>query len=95
MKQQYNSDRVWTCRIKKRHRKDLSIEEIEEIVDAAKEPFRYHKDIAQKFRVPAQLVSTLVRESQKKPENLEARRDREHLDERKRQAIEEVVTARL
>ena len=29
LKQLHNSDRVWTCRLKKRHRKGLSIEEIE------------------------------------------------------------------
>ena len=46
LKQLRDIDRVWTCKLKKRHRKDLSIEEIEEILEAAKQPYRLHKDIA-------------------------------------------------
>ena len=63
LKQQRVKDQVWTSKIKKRHRKDLTIEEMEAIVAATHLPFRHHKDVAQQFRVPARLVSVLVQES--------------------------------
>ena len=81
--------------MKKRHRKDLSAEEIEEIVAATKEPFRLHKDVAEQFRIPAQLVSGLAREAEKKPEKLQQKRNREHIEEQKRAAIEESVSLML
>ena len=59
----------------------MTISEIEAIVAATKEPFRLQKDVAQTFRVSAQLVSVLAREAIKKPEKLEARREREQLHE--------------
>ena len=34
-------------RYKKRHRKDLSADEIEKILAATKEPYRLHRDVAQ------------------------------------------------
>ena len=69
----------------------MSVEEIEAIVAAAREPFRLHKDIAQKFRVPALLVSGLVKEAEKQPEKLQAKRENEILEEKKRMAIEDAV----
>ena len=95
LKQLRVADKVWTCKLKKRHRKDLSVEEIQAIVRESEEPFRYHKDIAQKFRIPARLVGALVQESQKKPEKLQSQFHKELLEERKRQAIEEAVDSRL
>ena len=41
-----DKDRVWTCKLKKRHRKDLSIEEIEAIAADSRKSYVYHKDIA-------------------------------------------------
>lgn len=43
----YVNDRVWTCKFKKRHRKDLTVDEIERIVANSQEPMLHHKDIAQ------------------------------------------------
>ena len=83
LREMYDNDRVWTCKLKKRHRKDLTIEEIKEIVAAAQEPFHLQKDIAQKYRISAQLVSILIQESIKKPEKLINQRNKEHLAERK------------
>ena len=33
-------------KFKKRYRKDLSSKEVQEIIDASKQPFKLHKDIA-------------------------------------------------
>ena len=84
------------CRkYKKRHRKDLSPEDIEAIIAAAKVPHRLHKDIAQEFKIPAILVGKLVKESMKEPEKLEAYRTRLQQAEGKKQAIEEAATELL
>ena len=49
------------CRkYKKRHRKDLTPEEIDEIIRVASEPFALHKVIAQRFHITQQLVFCLV-----------------------------------
>ena len=42
-----------------------------QVLAATKEPYRLHKDIAKEFRIPAILVSRLLKESQLKPEKLE------------------------
>ena len=44
---QSKKDKAMCRKYKKRHRKDLTPEEIEAIVAAANVPFRLHKDIAQ------------------------------------------------
>ena len=81
------------CRkYKKRHRKDLTPEEIEAIVAAAKVPNKLHKDIAQEFKIPAILVGKLVKESTVNPEKLDGYRTRLKLKEEKKQAIEDVTT---
>ena len=95
LKQQRVRDRVWSSKLKKRRRKDLSIEEVEAIVAAAEEPFKHHKDISQQFRVSARLVSGLVQDSIKNPKKLNAYREKETLDERKRMAIEEETAKML
>lgn len=77
---------------KKRHRKELSVEDIESIVAASKEPFQYHSVIAKRFRISELLVRTLIKEAKKQPEKLEAQRQRVQLDIDKRDAIEDVVT---
>ena len=46
LKQMRDADRVWACQLKKRHRKDLSVEEVQAIVAQSKLPFRHHKDVA-------------------------------------------------
>ena len=45
LKQQRVRDRVWSSKLKKRKRKDLTVEEVEDIVAAAQEPYKHHKDI--------------------------------------------------
>ena len=84
------------CRkFKKRHRKDLSCKEIEEIVAATKAPLRLHKDIAQQYRVPANLVGRLAKEARLQPEKIEKLQTEELLSVRKRQVIEDAVTGML
>ena len=63
-----------TCRIsKKRHLKNLSEAEVDEIIAASKQPGWLMKDIAQKFRIEPQLVGKLCREAVRKPEERERR----------------------
>ena len=95
LKQERVRDRVWSSKLKKRRRKDLTIEEVEAIVAAAKEPYMHHKDVSQRFRVPARLVSDLVQESIKKAGKLNTYLEKEKLDERKRMAIEEETAKML
>ena len=71
------------------------MEEVEAIIKAAKEPYRLHKDIAQKFRVSSQLVGGLVRDSVKCPEKLAALHQRVKDDVVKKDAIEEAATRML
>ena len=56
--------------MKKRYRKDLTADEIEKILEETKQPFCYHRVVADKFKITVQLVTTLVRESKKQPEKL-------------------------
>ena len=58
---------MWAGKLKKRHVKDLSLDEIDAIVSATKQPYRLQKDIAQQFRVSALLVSGLAREAERNP----------------------------
>lgn len=77
---------------KKRHLKNLTDEEVEEIIAAAKKPGWFRTDIAQKYRVPVSLVNKLCKEAEKQPEKMEARRRREQLQEEKKDVIEEITT---
>ena len=43
-------------KLKKRHRKDLTADEIESIVLAVRQPFCSMKDVAMRFRLPVSLV---------------------------------------
>ena len=60
LREQRNHQEVVNKRSKKKQRKDLTIEQMQEIVDATFEPFRTHKDIAQRYRVSQNVVSKLV-----------------------------------
>ena len=80
---------------KKRHRKDLTVDEVEALVAATKQPFRLHRDVAQQFRVSTNLVSCLVLEAERKPEKLSKKRDLERKAEEKRRAVEDVVSSML
>ena len=95
LKRQSQLDRAFYSNQKKRHRKDLSYEEIKQVLEATKQPYRLHKDIAKEFRIPAILVSRLVKESQLKPEKLEQKQADEILTARKKQVVEETTTAML
>lgn len=68
LKRQAQTDKAFYRKFKKRHRKDLSSEEIRQIVEAAKQPFKSHKDVAQEFKLTGQLVHVLVKEAEKRPE---------------------------
>ena len=70
LRQQAQSDRVCCRRYKKRHRKDLTADEIEKILEATKQPFMMHRDVAQQFKISHRLVVDLVREAQKQPGKL-------------------------
>ena len=63
LKRQRQHDRADCRKYKKRTRKDLSCDEIEELLNAAKEQHRLHKDLAQQFKIPPVLVGRLVKES--------------------------------
>ena len=66
------------AKAKRRKLKDLTVEEIQEIVAATHEPYRMQKDIAFEYRVSPQLVSVLVKDAARRPERLEnLRRKRE------------------
>ena len=81
--------------MKKRQRKDLTPDEIEEIVAATNKPYHRYEDVAQKYRITNQLVTVLVRESKKKPDAIKEQRSRIMKVQRKREAIEETVTSLL
>ena len=61
-------------RFKKRHLKDLREDEVDEIISMSKQPGWLQKDIAQKYCVPRQLVGSLCKESEVRPEKMAARR---------------------
>ena len=92
---QSNWDKGVCTKFKKRHRKDLTVEEIESIVLKAKEPFCMLKDVAQQFRLTPFLVGKLVKESETKPEKLKELRDQVELKRRRRDAIENSVAKML
>ena len=95
MKEQANKEKGAGNKLKKRHRKYLSAEEIEDIVDATLEPFGTHHVVAQKFRVTPSLVGRLVREPIKKPEVLQKLRERVGATKEKKEAVEMAVTKML
>ena len=82
-------------KLKKRHRKDLTADEIEAIVIATRQPFCLLKDVALRFRLPVSLVGRLVREAEKKPETQMALRERTKLTNQKKVAIESSVNRLL
>ena len=61
-------------RSKKRHRSQLSADEVEEIIEASKVPYKRHKDIAFEHRFSHTLIGRLIRESTRAPEKLKALR---------------------
>ena len=91
MKEQDNWDKGVSNKLKKRHRKDLSADEIQAIVAASREPFCSLKDVAQRYRLTPNLVGRLVKESETKPEAINELREREQLKRQKRDAIEVAV----
>ena len=74
LKKRCNLDRAIGQKFKKRHRKDLTADEIQAVINATKKPFHFYKDVAKEFRIPVTLVGSLVKDSEKRPEKLEARR---------------------
>ena len=73
-KQQQRKEKAMCSRFKRRYRKDLSVDELEKIVAATKQPFRLHKDIAQEFMITARLVGVISSEAEKKPKKLDLKR---------------------
>ena len=67
LREQRNQQEVVYKRAKKKRRSDLTVEEIEEILQAVQEPYRTHRDIALKYRVSVNVVSKLVRDSRRAP----------------------------
>ena len=84
MKQQREHERAPCNKYKKRHRKDLTPDDIEAIVAASKIPHRLHKDIVQEFKIPIYLVSRLVKESIEDPRKLDVYRSKLRLDQEKK-----------
>ena len=80
------------CRqYKPRHRKSLSVTELQAIVDAYTKDYMSQEDVARKFRVTTTLVSNLVAESKKKPEKMKEAKYRVKLDSERRKAIQQIV----
>ena len=95
LRQQAKYEKGPNNRLKKRRRKDLTPDEIEEVVAATDKPFHRYQDVAQQYRISIQLVSVLVQESKKKPEALIDQRKRIQKTQRKRDAIEHTVSTLL
>ena len=74
-----DSEKVKCRHFKKRHRKDLSPDEIDQIVEATKRPFCMLKYVALQFQITRDLVSSLAKEALKNPEKLEKHRLRASL----------------
>ena len=77
---------------KKRHLKNLTDEEVEEIIAATKKPGWFRTDIAQKHRIPVGLVNKLSKEAEKRPDKIEARQQRKQFHDEKKDMIEEITT---
>ena len=71
------------------------MEELENIIEATKKPFRLHVEIAKEFRVSVSFVSSLYRESLRNPEKLKRQKEQEELDNQKKLAIEDAVNKLL
>lgn len=89
------ADRAPCRQYKKRHLKHLSHAEVEEIIATAKRPGWQMKDVAQKHRVPRDLVGRLCREAAEEPEKLAARHQRREILEEKKGAIVDVTAGIL
>ena len=76
LREQADKERGASSKLKKRHRKLLSADEIEQIVAACKEPFATQQVVAKKFRVTPSLVCRLFKESVEKPEALQQLREK-------------------
>ena len=95
LQKQAHNEKGPNNKLKKRKRKDLSPDEIETIVAATKKPFHMYKDVAEQYRISAQLVLILVQESEKKPEKIKQLRSRNQKVQRKREAVEHTVSNML
>ena len=71
LRKQYIDELAPNRKFKKRHKKDLSPEEISTIVATTKQPFRLYKDVAKQFRISQKLLCDLVYEAKKKPERIQ------------------------
>ena len=87
-----DKEKAKCCKFKKRHRKDLDPDEIEEIVAMANKPYCIMKDVAQHFQITTSLASALAKEAVRKPQKLVQTRQRLKLQEQKQDCIEEQVT---
>ena len=67
-------DKALCQKYKRRHRKDLTPDEIDDIIRRTYEPFTMYRDIAQRFHITERLIGDLVKESKKRPEKLEDNR---------------------
>jgi hypothetical protein len=79
-------------RYKKRRLRELSDEEVAEIIADSQRPGWLKKDIAQKYRVTPDLVSKLCKEAAQQPEKMTARRQLKQVLAEKTEAIAEVTT---
>ena len=82
-----NLDKGFQHKYRKRHRTELSVNEIEEIVATTKEPHRHQVDVAKQYRVSKSLVHKLVKEAKLNPEKLIAKQQKVQLDKQKQEAI--------
>ena len=77
LKQRIMNEQSPCLKYKKRHRKDLSHEEIINIVQLSQQSFNPHQEIARKHRISVSLVHRLVQDAIKSPSKIEALADKE------------------
>ena len=68
LKQQGDRDKGMGTKLRKRHRRELSADEIADIVAATRKPYHKIKDVALQHRVTPSLVGRLVKDVEKDPE---------------------------
>jgi len=95
LREQRLVDRVPCRNFKKRHLKDLSEQEVDDIVALTQQPGWLKKNVAQKYRVSDMLISRICREAEREPEKMLRRRGRRQLQEDKKDSIENVVGSML
>ena len=95
LKQQGDRDKGMGTKLRKRHRRELSADEIADIVAATKKPYCQIKDVALQHRVTPGLVGRLVKDAEKNSQMIQQLRDQVEMLQQKRDAVEQSVVKML